>query len=336
MQLPLTNEKPPVGIIFDCDMAQIDDALALSLMFGLDGKREARVASMSISRPSLKAAAFSDAVARFYAGAAVQFMRMLPVGMELKGPAPGAEPMLDGPLAKPEYKHTIHAMNDTADPAALIRNALTAHHDGNCLAILAGAATNFTKALMLPGVQELVARKLRFLTVVPDSADLADTNKLLSDWPGSVVVVDPSIGDQLLYPASSIETGFAWTQAHPVVDAYKSYKAMPYDAPTATLAAVLHAVRPHEGYFKLSEPGSITVLEGGKLKLAPSPQGKHRQLIYDPAQKERILKTYTEIVSAKPVPRIPRFRQQQQQQQEDKPKAPEAKPAAADPRPATP
>ena len=119
-----------------------------------------------------------------------------------------------------------------------------------------------------------------------------------------------------------------------MVDAYKSYKPMPYDAPTATLAAVLHAVRPHEGYFKLSEPGAITVLEGGKLKLASSPQGRHRQLIYDPAQKERILKTYTEIVSAKPVPRFPRFRQQQQQ--EDKPKAPEAKPAAADPKPATP
>ena len=146
---------------------QIDDALALSLMFGLDGKREVRVASMSISRPSLKAAAFSDAVARFYAGAAVQFMRMLPVGMEVKGPRPGAEPMLDGPLAKPDYKHTIHAMNDTADPAALIRNALTAHHDGNCLAILAGAATNFSKALLLPGVKDLIATKLRFLTVCP-------------------------------------------------------------------------------------------------------------------------------------------------------------------------
>ena len=51
MQLPLSNEKPPVGIIFDCDMAQIDDALALSLMFGLDGKREARVASMRSAGP---------------------------------------------------------------------------------------------------------------------------------------------------------------------------------------------------------------------------------------------------------------------------------------------
>ena len=335
MQLPLTNEKPPVGIIFDCDMAQIDDALALSLMFGLDGKRETRVASMSISRPSLKAAAFCDAVSRFYAGAAVQFMRMLPVGMELKGTAPGPQPMLDGPLAKPDYKHTIHAMNDTADPAALIRNALTAHHDGNCLAVLAGAATNFSKALTLPGVKDLVAKKVRFLTVVPDPVDLVETNKLLSDWPGPVVVVDPTIGDQLLYPGSSIETGFTWTQAHPVVDAYKSYRPMPYDAPTPTLAAVLHAVRPHEGYFKLSETGTITMLEGGKLRLAPSAQGKHRQLVYDPAQKERILKTYTEIVTAKPVPRFPRFRQQQQQQ-EEKPKAPEAKPAPAESKPGAP
>ena len=85
---------------------------------------------------------------------------------------------------------------------------------------------------------------------------MANTNKLLTEWPGPVVVVDPAIGDNYSTLRSSIETGFAWTQAHPVVDAYKAYKPMPYDAPTATLAAVLHAVRPQEDYFKLSEPGS--------------------------------------------------------------------------------
>lgn len=325
MQFPGANEKPPVGVIFDCDMAQVDDALALSLLFGLDGKREARVASMSISRPSVKAAAFCDAVSRFYAGAAVQFMRMLPVGMELNGAARGAEPMLDGPLAKPDYKHTINAVNDTADPAALIRNALTAHHDGNCLAVLAGPATNFLKALSLPGVKDLVAKKVRFLTLVPSPDDVAATNKLLAEWGGPVVVVDPAIGEELRYPAANIDTGFAWTQAHPVVDAYKAYKPMPYDAPTATLAAVLHAVRPKEGYFKLSDAGTVTIAEGGKGKLTPSAQGAHRVLSFDPAQKDRVLKVYTEIVSAKPVPRMPRFRQQQQVQ-EAKPKPAEAKP----------
>jgi hypothetical protein len=44
----------------------------------------------------------------------------------------------------------------------------------------------------------------------------------------------------------------------------------------------------------------------------------------DPTQKDRVIKTYRELVSAKPVPRRPRFAPQQQQQQAPKPK-PEAK-----------
>ena len=43
MQFP-GQGKPPVGIIFDCDMGNsIDDALALALLYGFDGKNEARV-----------------------------------------------------------------------------------------------------------------------------------------------------------------------------------------------------------------------------------------------------------------------------------------------------
>ena len=78
---------------------------------------------------------------------------------------------------------------------------------------------------------------------------------------------------------------------HPVVDAYRSAAAMPYDAPATALAAALYAARPKENYFQLS-----------------APEGRHRRLIADPAQKDRILKTYVELVSAKPVQRVPRRR----------------------------
>ena len=54
-------------------------------------------------------------------------------------------------------------------------------------------------------------------------------------------------------------------------------------------------------------------------------EGKHRHLIVDPAQQERIIKTYTEVASAKPVPRQ-RFRPPQQQQQPAPPKPAETKP----------
>lgn len=318
MQLPRVLEKPPVGVVFDCDMAGIDDALALALLYGLDGKRESRVVSMSLSRPSLKAAAFCDAVSRFYAGPAVQFMRMLPVGMGFEGQPLANEPMLTQALAKPAHKHTIEDPRDTADPAALIRNAFTAHHDGNCLVVLAGPAANLLKALSLPGVKDMVAAKVRLLSVAPAASDIEDTNKLLGMWPAPVVVVSPEIGSSILYPGANIETGFAWTPAHPVVDAYKAFQPMPYDAPTGAVAAALHAVRPEEKYFQVSEPGTITVLDGGRLKLTPSAEGKHRQLLFDPEQRERVVKAYTDLASAKPVPRMPRFR----------PKPDEAKPPA--------
>jgi hypothetical protein len=90
---------------------------------------------------------------------------------------------------------------------------------------------------------------------------------------------------------------------------------MPYDAPTAAMAAVLYAVRSQAGDFKLSEPGAISVLDDGRTKFTPSPEGKHRYLMLDPAQQERVLKTFVELASAKPVPRQPRRRPQQQQQQ---------------------
>jgi hypothetical protein len=80
------------------------------------------------------------------------------------------------------------------------------------------------------------------------------------------------------------------------------------------MSAVLYAVLPKQGYFKLSDAGAFRVLDDGRTSFTPSPDGKHRYLNLDPEQKERIIKTYTEIASAKPAPRQPRFRQQQQQQ----------------------
>ena len=67
-------------------------------------------------------------------------------------------------------------------------------------------------------------------------------------------------------------------------------------------------MRPDEGYFQLSEPGTITVLDDGRTRFTPSADGKHRYLILDPGKKEQIVKTYTEVVSAEPPPReLPRF-----------------------------
>lgn len=313
----------------------IDDALALALLYGFEGRNEARIVSVSVSKSNLKAAAFCEAIGRFYAGevsgAFGGFGRTLPIGMADDGKMPEDTPMLTAPLSrktpdgKPVYTHGIEKFNDTADVAALIRNALTAQQDQNAVIVLAGPANNLVRILDLPGARDLIAGKVRFLAVVAGAypngqpeyrirTDISAAKRLFAGWPTPIVAAGTEVGDAAPFPASSIETDFAWSPNHPVVDAYRAYQPMPYDAPTAAMAAALYAVHPQDGYFKLSDPGTIGVLDDGRAKFAPSPNGRHRYLIADPAQKERVIQAYTELASAKPAPRQ-RFRPPQQKKE---------------------
>jgi hypothetical protein len=332
MQFPGAG-KPPVAIVFDSAMGQrIDDALALAMLYGFDGKDEARLISVSVSKSNLKAAAFCDAVGRFYAGAVSGEFggrgRTLPVGLSDAGKLPGDTPMITVPLSKlnaegkPVYLHDIRQWTDTAEVPALIRNAFTSQPDQNSIVVLTGPATELAKVLDLHGAKDVIVRKVKFLTVAAaelnNPTDIAAAKKVFAEWPTPIFCVTPEAGEAVLYPASSIEQDFAWSPAHPIVDAYRAYKSMPYDAPAYAMAGALYAVRPQEGYFKLSEPGTIRVLDDGRAQFTPSPDGRHRNLLPDPAQKERILKVYTEIASAKPATRQ-RFRPQQKKPDPPKP-----------------
>lgn len=351
--------KPPVGVVFDSDFGnRIDDALALAVLYGLDGKNECRVVSITISKPNLKAAEAAEVVGRFYSGAVSGAFnavgRTLPIGLAMDGARPEDTPILDGILnaktaeGKAKYEHGIRSVLDTAEPHPVIRNAFTAQHDQNCIVVLAGPATNLVKAMKLPGVKDWIDRKVRYLVVSGGDfrqaaqaepsilADVAAARELFAEWPTQVVVAGNEVGAELPFPGESIEKDFAWSQAHPVVDAYRAAGRMPYDAPAFDLVAMLYAVRPGEGYFKLSDPGTVQVSDDGRTKFVASAQGRHRHLIFDPAQKEKTIRAYVELASAKPVVRMPRFRQQQQQQQQQKAPPPAQTPPSQAPPAQTP
>ncbi len=317
--------KPPLGVVFDCDMGStVGDPLALALLYGLESKNEARVISVSVSNSNVNAAAYVDAVMRFYSSAPktgqfAGFSRTLPVGLG-GGKQLSDSPLFTEPLSKnnadgsPVYTRTIHNLNDTAEVSALIRNALTSQYDGNSVVVLTGPATNLAKALDLPGVKELISRKTRLLCVAggayPDGpadlnfkSDVAAAKKVFAEWPAPIVALGSETAVHFKFPAESIERDFGWSPAHPVVDAYRAYQPMPYDAPAGYMAAVLYAVHPQEGFFKLSSPGAITVSDDGKTKFTPLSGGRHRYLIFDPAQEEKLTKAFTELASAKPVVR---------------------------------
>jgi len=325
--------KPPVGIVYDADLVnRIDDVLALASLYGFQGKGESRVISVSTTKSSLNAAVFGDILVRFYTGDPGPFGGgPTPIGLTL-GKASPDTPMMTAVLTKmadegkPAYVRSIKQMNDTADPLAMFRNALSAQFDANAIVFLSGPATNLAKALELPDIKPLIKAKVRYLVVALGNfgsgaadprilADVASAKKVFAEWPTAVVAAGSEIGEGLTFPGSSLEKEFTWAPAIPVVDAYRAAKAMPYDAPGTSLAAALYAVRPKEGYFKVSDAGTISVQEDGRTKFAVG-AGKHQYLIADAEQREKIMQVFVETASTRPVPRAPRFRPAVQQKKQ--------------------
>ena len=325
MQAAQTQKKPPLGLLFDSSLdGDIDQVLALAMLFGLESRRQIRVSSLSTSRFNLRSARFLELVSRFYAGdrpGTVVSRNPPPIGMAtIETKADTAAPMLDAALlktgadGKPAYLSTLATSNDTADAAALIRNALSAQVDRNAAVVLAGPPTNLVALTALPDARAWIASKASLLAIAggrfdggaPDPAvrgDVAGFRKLLADWPGPVVMAGAELNDALPFPGASIETAFTWAPHHPVVDAYRAFRSGPYDAPSRALAAMLHAAIPEERYFDVSEPGTITVADDGRTRFTPLPAGKHRYLMIRPDQKERALQVYVQLVSAEPPPR---------------------------------
>jgi hypothetical protein len=325
--------RPPIGVALDGDFGnRLDAMMAVAMLNGFTAKTEARRISLSVSRPSLTSAKVADVVSGFY--------RPRPVG----GPGGGIGAITEGMIGMPEgssgsddnaalgalltktsadgaplYTSPIAGLVNTAESAILIRNLLLAQHDGNAAIVLAGPATGVVRILGLYRSGPQVTAKCKVLVVAAGSfpagqpeaslkADVAAAKKLFAEWPTPIVAVGTEVGEALPYPGASIEKDFSWAPAHPLVDAYRAFKPMPYDAPASALAAVLYAVHPDEGYFKLSDPGTISVLDDGRTRFTPAAEGKHRYLIVDPAQKERIVSLYTAMVSAPPAPRPARGR----------------------------
>ena len=327
MQFP-GQKKPPLGVIFDSAMGRkIDDVLALAFLHGLTAKPEpeGRVVSVTVSHGNLQAAAFCDAIAWFFTDWKQRELprkfrrrkRALPVGLLTEGESSPDAPMITAALSRrdaarePTYRHEINKPTDTADVAAVIRNAFTALHDQNGVVVLTGPATNLARVLGLRGINDLISKKVRLLVVAggayPEGGpeyniahDIPAARKLFAEWPTPIVAAGDEVGRELPYPASSIEKDFTWTPYHLVVDAYRAYRSMPYDAAAGALAAALHAARPDEGYFELSEPGEVTVLDDGRTTFTPSTDGRHRYLIVDPDQKQRVIEAYRDGVASMP------------------------------------
>ena len=76
---------------------------------------------------------------------------------------------------------------------------------------------------------------------------------------------------------------------------------MPYDAPSHDLAAVHYALYPTSGFFTLSDPGTLSVSDDGRMTFTPG-AGSVRRMSVDPAKKAECLAALVALATAKPTP----------------------------------
>ena len=319
-----STAKAATGILYDSDFGRgIDSVLALGLLHGFAGKVQARISALTINYACLPAAQLCDVVEAFYrkpvADPAAAYLAAPAIGILEAAGKTVAEPALiqatlsqKGEADKPKWRSTIKRWNDTAVPEILMRNALEAQQDANAVMVMTGAATNLARLLALHDIQPLIQAKVKMLVVAggrfaPGTADAAFASDaaaaklVLAEWPAPIVFCGREIGEQILFPFHSIENDFSYAPAHPVVDAYRSCKATPYNATTCAVAAMLYAVRPSDGYFSAGKPGTVSLSSDGRTVYSESVAGKHSYLTAVPAKQSEMIQKLTEMVSAKPV-----------------------------------
>ncbi len=289
----------PVPIIFDTDMGNdVDDALALALLHSFETRGEAKILAVTITKDNRYAAPFVALFDRFYGRPGI------PIGVVKDG------------VTKDDGKYLRLVLESfgasTAgsypDAVELLRKTLAAQADGSVVIVQVGFSTNLARLLQTD--RELIAKKVRslctmagnFVETTPEFnvvKDIPSAQKVFGGWPGEVVSSGFEVGRAIRYPAKRVETDFRWTHKSPLVEAYKAYKAMPYDEPLWDPSAALYAVRPDAGYYSLSPAGQIHVDEKGATRFVPG-VGRQHYLIVNEEQKARVLEAISLLASQPP------------------------------------
>lgn len=294
-------------------MSRPDAALALAALYAGGTKGALRVCAVCVGGAGLETAVFCDVVSRFYVPGNRSSNQSLPVGLAAVVPMPPDPPMVKAATQRkkengdPQYVRSIRTLSDTSQAEAVLRNGVT--FSPTSAMVLSAPATWLAKSLDLLGTKALYQERVKRLLVVETGVtgqDLASLRRILAEWPTPVVLVPRELGDQLMFSGAALDAAFAWAPAHPVVDAYRAFKTMPYDTPLHDLAAMYYAHKT-DGPFMLSEPGALSVGADGRIAFAPG-GGNARTLVVDPSKRAEALEALVAMAATQPAPPAQRGR----------------------------
>ena len=312
----------PVKLIFDTDMGNdTDDLMALCMIHALQSRGAVDLLAVTITKDHPQAAAFVDAVNTFYGRPDI------PVGVVKGGvtPEPGKFNLLagaknaDGSL---RYPHDLASGEQAPEATGLLRKLLAAQPDQSVSLVQVGFFTNFQRLLDAPADahspltgKELIAKKVKVLSIMAGAfqpinwntrhleynviKDIPAAQKLAKEWPSPVLWSGFEVGIAAAYPYVSVERDYAYTQHHPMPEAYALYSPKGHDRPTWDPTSLLAAVYPDRGYFTLSPVGTVTVENNGGTLFAPG-KGRDRYLSMNAEQTGRVREAIVQLCVAPP------------------------------------
>ncbi len=316
------NEAPasatPMKVIFDTDMGNdIDDALALDMLYKYADEGRIELLGITSNKEEPQSVEYLDLMNTFYG------YRTLPLGRITEGAdCDRVNSFTSQTVADPHYARTVTDCTTLPESVDRLRQLLAIQPDQSTTIIAVGFSTNLQRLLHSEGDRysslngrELVARKVKQLVMMggdfyPADDTIAEYNiridpsaakTVFEEWPTQIITSPFEVGNVMLYPVTSILNDFNYVAKHPLAEAYKVYKPMPYDRPMWDPSAVLYAIEPDAGYFTVSEAGRITVDEDCYTHFTPEAGGPHRYLSVTPEQAALARERIIELVTRRPL-----------------------------------
>lgn len=317
-----TYAADPVRFVFDTDLGNdVDDAMALAVIHALQNRKECELLAITTTKDNPYVAPMIDLLNTFYGRPDIP-IAVVKNGMAKEDGNYNRQVIelkdKDGKLRYPRTRLPEDS-DKLPDAVPFLRQLLVHEPDGSVVMVQVGFFTNFARLLDTPADdispltgKELVAKKVKLLSLMAGSfnssghkeynvvIDIPSAKKVIAEWPTAMIFNGFEIGAQIQHPGVSMKEDYGYVKHHPLQDAYRFYRGLDNSQPTFDLNSVLYAVRPNRGYFDLSPPGTVTVLDDGQTTFTPGANGKHRYMIVSPAQIAMVREAFVQLCSEPP------------------------------------
>lgn len=296
------SENVPVSVLFDMDIAgDCTNMGALAILHKLVDRGEARLLATTACYHSPYVAGCIDALNRHYG-------HIVPVGtLHRQGDTEKCQ--FTKELCE-TFESAYPVGAPTEDSVDVMRRALSGEPDGSVKLVICGCLASAAALLdsepddisPLSG-RELAAKKIKCTYVMGgqfptyNDTPFSEANirfqipaaqKFCKEWPGQVIFSGYEIGCRVISFNNFTKNG---SRSNPVNMAYRIHIGEKNGTYSWDHTAVLAAVRPEAGYWRLHENGRVVVSDIGRTSWEPDENGRQAYLLpaYDPDDVAKII-----------------------------------------------